>query len=155
MFICGVITILGAVALLSSASPDFIPIPSTPFVGKLPLDSHPTPYDIAGILGNLGISVVDVKDILIYVFFTGLGHGTGTASRAYYEIYTQDLQGLKYKQFFNAVFNQPDTVIDSANLWIPYTNVGTDGNLYAKMVSANYRLSRIMFAAAKRRSVEY
>ena len=155
MFICGVITFLGAVALLSSASPDFIPIPSTPSIGKLPLNDSIATYDVAGTLEELGISVDSVEEILIYVFFTGIGDGTGTASRAFYEIYTQDPQGLKYKQFFNVVFNQPDTVINSANLWIPYTDVGADGNLYAKKINTSGRRSRIMFAAAERQSVEY
>ena len=74
MFICGVITILGT-AMLTSASSDFIPIPTVPFVGKLPLGDTPEPYDIAGILAGLGIRPDSVEDILVYVFFTGLGGG--------------------------------------------------------------------------------
>lgn len=154
MFICGVITILGT-ALLTSASSDFIPIPSTPFVGKLPLDSTPASYDIAGILDGLGIRPDSVEDILVYVFFTGLGGGAGPASRAFYEIYTESSKGVKNSQFLNAIFNQPDTVINSANLWIPYTDLVSPGNLYAAKISANYRLSRIQFAIAEQQSVEY
>ena len=154
MFICGVITILGA-ALLTSASPDFIPIPNTPFVGKLPLDDSTSSYDIAGILQDQGISVDSVEEILVYVFFTGLGGGAGPASRAFYEIYTEGSTGSKYKQFLNAVFDQPDTVINSANLWIPYTDLAPPGNLYARKISANHHLSRIQFAVAQQRSVEY
>ena len=79
MFIYGVITILGA-ALLISASPDFIPIPNTPFVGKLPLDDSTSSYDIAGILQGQGISIDRLKEILVYVFFTGLGGGAARTS---------------------------------------------------------------------------
>ena len=156
MFIYGVITILGA-ALLTSASdsPDFIPIPSVPFVGKLPVDNTPASYDIAGILQDLGIKVDSVEEILVYVFFTGLGGGAGPASRAFYEIYTEGSMGQKYKQFLNAVFDQPDTVINSANLWIPYTDLASPGKLYAQKISAGSRLSRIQFAIAQQRSVEY
>ena len=92
MFICGVITILGA-ALLSSASLDFIPLPKTPFVGKLPLDNSISSYDIAGIPQGQGISPDSVEEILIYVFFTCLGGGAGPASRAFYEIYTEGSTG--------------------------------------------------------------
>ena len=155
MFICGVITILGAVASLTSAGPDFIPIPSTPLVGKLPLNNSVASYDVAGILRDLGIQIDSVEEILIYVFFTGLGGDPGPATRAFYTIYTQDRRGVQYKQFMNAVFNQPDTVINSANLWIPYRDVSADGNLYAQKINANYLPSRIMFAAAQERSVEY
>ena len=79
MFICRVITILGA-ALLTSASPDFIPIPNTPFVGKLPLDDSTSSYDIAGILQDQGISIDSVEETLVYVFFTGLGGGAARTS---------------------------------------------------------------------------
>ena len=87
MFLCGVITILLGTALLTSASSDFIPIPSTPFVGKLPLGDTPAQYDIAGILDGLGIRPDSVEDILVYVFFTGLGGGAGPTSQAFYENY--------------------------------------------------------------------
>ena len=154
MFLCRVITILGA-ALLSSSSPDFVPIPGTPFVGKLPLGDSTSSYDIAGILQGEGISLDSVEEILVFVFFTGLGGGAGPASRAFYEIYTENSTGVKYNQFLNAVFDQPDTVINSANLWIPYSDLAAPGHLYARKISANYQLSRIECAAAEQRSVEY
>ena len=44
-----------------------------------------------------GILPDSVSDILVYVFFTGLGGGAGPASRAFYEIYTEDSTGLQYK----------------------------------------------------------
>ena len=77
----------------------------------------------------------------------------GPASRAFYEIYTEGSTGSKYKQFLNAVFDQPDTVINSANLWIRYTDLASPGNLYARKISTNYRLSCIQFAIAQQRSV--
>ena len=91
----------------------------------------------------------------MYVFFTGLGKGEGPARRAFYEIYTESSTGVQYKQFLNAVFNQPDTVINSANLFIPYCSLAAPGYLFAHKISANDRLSRIQFAAAERRSMEY
>jgi hypothetical protein len=91
----------------------------------------------------------------VYVFFTGLGGGAGPASRAFYDIYTESSNGLKNSQYLNAVFDQPDTVINSANLWIPYTDLTPPGNLYAQKISAGSRLSRIQFAIAEQQSVEY
>ena len=149
----GVFTTLAALLISSAAS--FIPLPDTPFVGKLPLTEDPESYDIAGILVDYGIKPDLVNEILVYVFFTGLGDGEGPASRAFYEIYTESYTGVQYKQFLNALFNQPDTVINSANLWIPYCNLAAPGYLYAHKISANYQVSRIQFAAAKQRSVEY
>lgn len=152
MFICGVITTVAALVTTSTA---FIPLPDTPFVGKLPLGSLPVNYDIAKILSDHGIRPSTVKDILVYVFFTGIGDGTGRANRAFYEIYTEGSTGLQYKQFLNAVFNQPDTVINSANLWIPYKDVAPPGYLVAKKIGVNYRHSYNQFAAAEQRSVNY
>ena len=149
MFICGVITIVAALVTTATA---FIPLPDTPYVGKLPLDSFPEKYDIAGILQDHGVNVNAVKDILIYVFFTGIGNGQGQATRAFYEIYTESSTGLQYKQFLNAVFNQPDTVINSANLWIPYSDLAPPGCLFAQKISANPQLQ---FAAAEQKSVNY
>ena len=56
-------------------------------------------------------------------------------SKDNYEIYNKpsassDGTQIHYSQLMNATFNQPDTVINSANLWIPYTS---DGNLYARI----------------------
>ena len=155
MFLYGVITILLGKTLLTSASSEFIPIPSTPFVGKLPLDDKPASYDIAGILNGLGIRPDSVEDILVYVFFTGLGGGAGPESRAFYEIYTESSNGTMNSQFLNAVFDQPDSVINSENLWIPYTNLAPPGSLYAQKISANSPLSHIQFANAEQQSVEY
>lgn len=104
-----------------------------------------------------GILPDSVSDILVYVFFTGLGGGAGPASRAFYEIYTEDSTGLQYKQFLNAVFNQPDTVINSANLMVPYhlDHAATSGYLYAHKISANNQLSHAQLAAIEQQSVTY
>ena len=144
IFAPGVITIVAALLTSSSA---FIPLPDTPLIGKLPLTMDPKSYDVAQILTNHSIPIDTVGDILVYVFFTGLGGGEGPASRAFYEIYTESPTGVQYKQFLNAVFNQPDTVINSANLWIPYRDLAPPGNLFAHKISANNRPSRIQFAA--------
>lgn len=120
MFIFAVITIIAALLTSSTA---FIPLDDTPFVGKLPLNNDPKEYNIAEILLHHDVSPYDVNEILVYVFFTGLGGGAGPANRAFYEIYTESASA-QYKLFFNAVFNQPDTVINSANLWIPYAGLG-------------------------------
>ena len=120
MLIFGVITILAALLTSSTA---FIPLPDTPFVGKLPLNNDPKEYVVAEILVHHDVSPYDVNEILVYVFFTGLGGSAGPANRAFYEIYTESATA-QYKLFFNAVFNQPDTVINSANLWIPFAGYG-------------------------------
>ena len=146
----GVITIVAALLTSSSA---FIPLPDTPFVGKLPLTDDPELYDIAEILLDHGIPIDSVSEILVYIFFTGLGGGAGPASRAFYEIYTESTTGLQYKQFLNAVFNQPDTVINSANLWVPYSDIAIPGYLYAHKISADNQVSRIQFAAVEQQSV--
>ena len=158
MFIAGVITIVAAVLTLNSViADDFIPIPDTPFVGKLPLDGAVSSYDITPLLVARGIDPNEVEEILIYVFFTGLGSGQGQATRAFYQIYTQGSNGDQYKQFMNAVFNQPDTVINSANLWFPYCNLAAcaSGNLFAQKISTSSQLSRILLAVAEIKSVEY
>lgn len=153
-FICGVITIVGAV-LLTSATAAFTPIPNTPLVGLLPITEVPQSYDIAAILENEGINPDTVTEILIYVYFTGLGSEPDITRRAYYELYTESPSGIQYKQFMNAVFDQPDTVIDSANLWVPYCNLAAPGFLYARMISANYYRLSHLFATAEQKSVKY
>ena len=52
MFLCGVITILLGTTLLTSASSDFIPIPSTPFVGT-PMFMEPKPLQSSGTFTSL------------------------------------------------------------------------------------------------------
>ena len=155
MFIFGVITI--ATALLSSSTVTaFIPLPDPPFIGKLPLTDDVRSYDIAGILADHGIAPDSVSDILVYVFFTGLGGSTvGPPVRAFYELYTESTAGLQYKQYLNAVFNQRDTVMDSANLWIPYFDLATPGYLYAHKITAEDEQSRIQCAAVEEQSVTY
>ena len=150
-FICGVITVV----LLTSATATFTPIPNTPFVGQLPITEIPQSYDIAAILESEGINPDTVNEILIYVYLTGLGSEPDTTRRAYYELYTETPSGIQYKQFMNAVFDQPDTVIISANLWIPYCNLAAPGFLYAHMISANYYRLSHLFAASKQKSLEY
>ena len=147
----GVIAVI--VALLAPAIA-FTPIPSTPFVGKLPIILRQRSYDIKGILEGLGIRPEDVSEILVYVFFTGLGGEANETSRAFYEIYTESPEEVRYKQFMNAVFNQPDTVINSANLWIPYDNVEESGKLYARRIGASFepKLADIQLVM---KSVEY
>ena len=83
-----------------------------------------------------GIEPDLVNEILVYVFFTaaGLGDGKGPASRVFYKIYTESYTGVQYKQFLNAIFNQPDTVINSTNLWIPYNSLAAPGYLYAHKI---------------------
>ena len=147
MFVCGVI--ITVAALFTSSTASFIPIPDTPLIGKLPLTEDPKSYDVAKILVDHGIQPDLVNEILVYVFFTGLGKGEGPARRAFYEIYTESSTGVQYKQFLNAVFNQPDTVINSANLFIPYCSLAAPGYLFAHKISANDQLSRIQFAAAE------
>ena len=148
----GVITIVAALLTSSSA---FIPIPDTPFVGKLPLTDVPKSYDIKNLLKERGISPDNVEELLVYVFFTGLGTTGGQAMRAFYEIYTERSPDVQYKQFLNAVFNQPDTVINSDNLWIPYGDVAPPGRLHAHKIDPNNQLSRIQFAAVEQQSVIY
>ena len=141
MLIFGAITI----AALLTSSTAFTPLYDTPFVGKLPLNNDPEEYDIAEILVQHGVSPYNVKEILVYVFFTGLGGGAGPTNRAFYEIYTESATA-QYKLFFNAVFNQPDTVINSANLWIPYAGLGY---LYA------HKIGQQEFDAEEQQSVTH
>ena len=77
-----------------------------------------------------------VSEVLVYVFFTGLPHATAKPiTRAVYELYTEKTS-QRYSQLMNAVFNQKDTVINSANLWFPYTTGGTlKARIPAKWVS--------------------
>ena len=155
MFVLAVITIAATLLTTVTASGRFIPIPGTPLVGKLPLTGVVSSYDLKSLLVQSNIQPSEVEAILVYVFFTGLGSGSGTATRAFYEIYTESNGGLQFKQFLNAVFNQPDTVINSANLWIPYNYLASGGNLYAKMISASSRVSYMELAEAKMRSKEF
>lgn len=136
VFFAGVIAV-SILALLPPAIA-FTPIPTTPLVGKLPVIEQERSYDIKQLLEDQGIQAEDVSEFLVYVFFTGLGGGN-KASRAFYEIYTESPEGEKYSQFMNAVFDQPDTVINSANLWIPYDNVADPGKLHARKIDMNYK----------------
>ena len=97
----------------------------TPWIGTLPeRENVVETYDIESLLKKEGVTDPSkVSEILVYAFFTGLGEdGSKQTLRAVYEIYTESESGSdRYSQLMNAVFNQPDTVINCANLWIPYT----------------------------------
>ena len=104
---------------------------ATPWIGTLPRRTgYAEKYDIEAFLKQSGVSDPSkVSEILVYVFFTGLGEQDKIPTvRAVYELYTVPEPGVteepRYSQLMNAVFNQPDTVINSANLWIPYTPKG-------------------------------
>ena len=102
----------------------------TPWIGTLPERTGVVEkYDIEMLLKNSGVSDPSkVSEILVYVFFTGLGAEDKIPTvRAIYELYTEQTGvpgSPRYSQLMNAVFNQPDTVINSANLWIPYARNG-------------------------------
>ena len=103
---------------------------STPWLGTLPLDLDKVEtYDLTKHLP----SGKKISEVLIYAFFSSLPSKTkGSIIRSVYELYTTttDLPGApRYSQLMNATFNQPDTIINSANLWIPYT----DGLLRARL----------------------
>lgn len=105
---------------------------STPWLGTLPLvlDEVKT-YDLTKYLP----SGKKISEVLIYAFFSSLPRKTeGPIVRSVYELYTTtDLLGApRYSQLMNATFNQLDTIINSANLWIPYT----DGLLRARLPQA-------------------
>lgn len=108
----------------------------TPYIGSLPdNDKETMRYNIKQILIDAGVSdPSQVGEILVYGFFTGLAGAKPTLCtiRAVYEIYTKPDPTSEdhYSQLMNATFNQPDTVINSANLWIPYTS---EGILYARI----------------------
>ena len=112
---------------------------NTPYIGTLPEnDKEPMHYDIRQILIDAGVSDPSkVSEILVYGFFTGLASANPKLCtiRAVYEIYTKPAPSAgaaeaHYSQLMNATFNQLDTVINSANLWIPYTS---EGVLYARI----------------------
>ena len=110
-------------AYTSLVSEDFY---NTPWLGSLPNKSDEiVTFNVKDILVKLGVQVSQVSEILVYVFFTGLPGSTGQFQRAVYEIYTEgDGENERYSHLMNAVFNQPDTVINSANLWFPFTPSG-------------------------------
>lgn len=103
----------------------------TPWIGTLPTEKGKIKeYDLSKYL-PVG---VEIKEILIYAFISGLPPKQppkGGIVRAVYEIYTEGTDRRHYSQLMNAVFNQPDTVMNSANLWIPYAN--TQGVLKARI----------------------
>ena len=74
-----------------------------------------------------------ISEVLIYVFFSSLPNDKrkGPIVRSCYELFTtSDKSGApRYSRFMNTVFNQPDTVIESANIWLPYT----DGKLRVRL----------------------
>ena len=116
----------------SLVTTDFL---NTPYIGTLPDDdSEIRHYNIKQILIDAGVpDPSKVSEVLVYGFFTGLAGESPKLNtiRAVYEIYTTPgLSTTHYSQLMNATFNQPDTVINSANLWIPYT---IDGVLYARI----------------------
>jgi hypothetical protein len=111
----------------------------TPYIGTLPDHTGEIiEYDINKILKDAGVNdPTEVSEILIYAFFTGLGDklskSGNTIVRAVYEIYTKPAGALAvdhYSQLMNATFNQPDTVINSVNMWVPHTS---DGKLYVRI----------------------
>lgn len=106
----------------------------TPWIGSLPEKTGVVKqYDIKTLLEERGVDPGKVSEILVYVFFTGLGTEDNIPTvRAVYELYTVPGKpgSPHFSQFMNAVFNQPDTVVNSANLWIPYTSTGA---LYARI----------------------
>lgn len=101
----------------------------TPYLGTLPLDVNKVKtYNLKQFLppGQ------KISEVLIYGFFSSLPRKTkGPIVRSVYELYTTTVvEGAsRYSQFMNATFNQPDTVINSINLWLPYT----DGLLRARL----------------------
>ena len=102
---------------------------ATPWIGTLPRRAgYSEKYDIEALLKEKGVTDPSkVSEILVYAFFTGLGKEDNIPTvRAVYELYTESSvpTNARYSQLMNAVFNQPDTVINSANLWIPYTSNG-------------------------------
>ena len=103
---------------------------ATPWLGTLPLEVDVVKtYDLKKYLPT----DKKVSEVLIYCFFSSLPRTTtGPVVRSVYELYTTSTDVLgapRYSQLMNATFNQPDTVINSANLWMPYT----DGQLRARL----------------------
>ena len=105
---------------------------ATPWLGTLPLDVDVVKtYDLKQYLPT----DKKVSEVLIYCFFSSLPRTTrGAVVRSVYELYTttEGIGAPRYSQLMNATFNQPDTVINSANLWIP----NTDGLLRARLPAA-------------------
>ena len=124
-------TIRSIMAYCSLVTPDFY---DTPWIGKLPRTTDVLEtYDIETLLRESGVADPSkVSEILVYAFFTGVGQEDNIPTvRAVYELYTESpTDRARYSQLMNAVFNQPDTVMNSANLWMPYTSNGT---LYARI----------------------
>lgn len=63
--------------------------------------------------------IANAKDILVYAFNT-LHDTTDRFWRGYYEIYTQAVDGTKYKGYMNTANPGEGTTIDSVNVWLPY-----------------------------------
>ena len=113
-------------AYISLVTEDFY---ATPWLGTLPLEIDVVKtYDLKKYLppGK------EVSEVLIYCFFSSLPRKTtGPIVRSVYELYTttDGIGTPRYSQLMNTTFNQPDTIINSANLWMPYT----DGQLRARL----------------------
>lgn len=111
----------------------------TPWLGTLPVVLDvPKHYDLKKYIPASDLP--KVSEVLVYVFFTGVPHPVPEGApivRAVYELYTGGDNVLppppRYSQLMNAIFNQRDTVINSANLWFPYTS---DGTLKARIPAA-------------------
>ena len=108
---------------------------TAPQLGTLPVAVNVVKsYDINNALSQhvQQVDLTKVSEFQIYVFFTGLPNPSAQAlKRGVYELYTQPTrQGppYRYSKFMNVVFDQKDTVINSANLWFPLTS---DGYLHA------------------------
>ena len=113
-------------AYISLVTEDFY---ATPWLGTLPLEVDKVEsYDLKKYLP----ADKKVSEVLIYCFFSSLPRKTtGPIVRSVYELYTTtEVPGApRYSQLMNTTFNQPDTVMNSANLWMPYT----DGQLRARL----------------------
>ena len=72
------------------------------------------------------------KEILVYTFVTVKGE-SGDFHRGYYEIATS-AGGKRYTQYMNVATGDGITVLNSANLWLPF---GADGKLTAKLICAD------------------
>lgn len=118
-------------AYISLVPEDFY---QTPYLGNLPSEAGVlSTYNVKEKLVELGIANIDrISEVFVYVFFTGFdAKNIKPVQRAVYEIFTQgDGKDARYSQFMNATFNQRDTVINSANMWFPFT---PNGQLFARI----------------------
>ena len=108
-------------------------VTTPPYLGTLPVEVGVVKsYDIGKALSEQHVDLSQVTEFQIYVFFTGLPNPelkpSAEVKRGVYELYTEPTSQLyRNSKYMNVVFDQKDTVINSANLWFPYIN----GNLYA------------------------